>query len=141
MSEREQQDAGGCIALVMAIVVIAVIVMAIISVAALLDPFQWLPPVGEIWADCDDTTTNCDLAARFPGFWVHVLVNLAYAVAAAAALGFLALAAKDAREAAQHRFDDAQAAKTYGERRRTFAAMVAAVLGLAVLPVVVVAIG
>ena len=50
------------------------IVMAVISLAALVDPFDWMPRVHRIWADCSG---DCALAHRFPGFWWHAAANLA----------------------------------------------------------------
>ena len=85
-SNRGKDSSGGCGALIAVALVIAAIVAAAISVAALVDPFDWMPSVGAIWADCDG---GCALAQRFPGFWWHVVANLAYAaVAAAAAIRF-----------------------------------------------------
>src|SRR5215210_4693711 len=94
-----QQEGGGCAALVVLVLVIGAVVAAVISVAALVDPFSWLPPIGEIFGDCDDdydtSADECELATRFPGFWGHVIANFAYSVAAAGLLVWLASAVLD----------------------------------------------
>lgn len=83
---QHKDDADGCLGWVGVAIVLGLVVAALISVAALVDPFSWMPPVGEIWADCDeDYATDrdeCALANRFPGFWIHALVNLVYAAVA-----------------------------------------------------------
>ena len=55
------------------------IVAAAISLAALVDPFDWMPSV---LATGLTVTAHCELADRFPGFWWHVVANLAYAALA-----------------------------------------------------------
>jgi hypothetical protein len=72
-------SAAGCFVIAMAI---AAVVAAAISLAALVDPFDWMPTAAQIWADCEG---DCELAHRFPGFWWHALANLVYAAIAAAA--------------------------------------------------------
>ena len=75
---------GGCIVLVL---VIGAIVAAAMSIAALVDPFSWMPPIGDVFADCPpavEVNGSCELEDRYPGFWLHVLVNLAYSAAAVA---------------------------------------------------------
>lgn len=78
---REQSQGGGCAALVALTIVLALVLAALVSIAALIDPFSWLPPVAEIWEECQDdwdtTADECELATRFPGFWAHVIANLA----------------------------------------------------------------
>jgi hypothetical protein len=71
----QSNDGVGC-ALALVAMVIGLIVAAAISVAAVVDPFDWMPGVSEIWADCEG---DCDLADRFPGFWWHTVANLLYA--------------------------------------------------------------
>lgn len=63
------------------VLIIAMIATVAIWLAALVDPFDWMPSSGEIWADCEG---DCELAHRFPGFWWHVVANLSYAAIAAA---------------------------------------------------------
>ena len=125
MSDRSDDDGGGCCAFVLVILAIALVVMALISLAAIVDPFSWLPPVGEIWKDCEG---DCALAHRFPGFWLHVVVNLAYFVAVAVLVLALFGLALELREARAGRFDSSEAAGLYTEKRRAFAWLLA--LGL-----------
>lgn len=103
----------GCLGLV---VLVGALVAGLISLAAVIDPFSWMPPVGDVWADCrDDIDTardDCDLAVRFPGFWWHAAVNGAWAVAAIGAAGVAVLRAEELRRLRATRFDgpDAHAA-------------------------------
>jgi hypothetical protein len=115
-------------------------VAAVISIAAIVDPFSWLPPVGEIWAHCEedpDTEPDCDLAERYPGFWEHVIANFAYFVAALALLFWLAVAVANLRDARARRFSDRGAAQSYGDAREVLAAVAVLVALLAALPVIV----
>ena len=110
-------DGGGCLGWVAVAVVLALVVAALISVAALVDPFSWMPAVAEIWGDCDDDYATdrdeCALANRFPGFWLHAIVNLVYAaVALVFVLAFLASVA-ELREKRLARFSSAAAAAEY----------------------------
>ncbi len=127
---------GGCIAAVLAI---GAVVAAVISIAALIDPFAWMPPVGEIWADCEDNyataVDECELADRYPGFWGHAVVNFAYAVASAAALLWLARGALELREARTHRFSGGAAVERYEAARETFALAACLCAALSALPI------
>lgn len=134
-------DAGGCLGLVVVAVVVALVVAALISVAALVDPFSWMPPVGEIWADCDDDYATerdeCALANRFPGFWIHAVVNLVYAaVALMLVLAFLASVAglRDKRAA---RFSSAAAAEEYRSVVDEATGCGVALAAVALVPIVV----
>jgi hypothetical protein len=139
MSERND-DAATCAGCFVAILAIALIIAAVMSIAALVDPFDWMPPVGEIFEDCtDDPDTDadeCELATRYPGFWLHVVVNFAYAVAALVAVVVLAGTAFDLREARTERFKGPHALEQYREARGAFALAAAAVAALAVIPFV-----
>ncbi len=128
------RDSGGCIALFLILVVIGLIVGTLISVAALVDPFSWLPSVGEIWADCGG---NCDLADRFPGFWPRVGASLAYVVAAIGTLGWLMVSVADLRKARADRFAGLAQARRYGSARRAAAQPAVISAALAALPIVV----
>jgi hypothetical protein len=87
-ARSSQAEGGGCLGLFLVLMVIALVAMAVISFAALIDPFDWMPRVGTIWADCSG---DCALAHRFPGFWWHAAANLVYVGAAvAAACAFVA---------------------------------------------------
>ena len=80
-----------------------------------------MPPVGEIWEDCSDDwkteADECDLHRRFPGFWLHAIVNFAYTVAATASLLALAGSVSELRESLPRRFESQMAAARYGEAR------------------------
>jgi hypothetical protein len=70
-----------------------------------------MPSVHAIWADCDG---DCALAHRFPGFWWHVIANLAYA-AFAVVVTFRFLATVVAvRKTRVRRYADAAAMDAYG---------------------------
>ena len=101
---------GGCGTLIAFVLLVAGIVAAAISLAALVDPFDWMPSVHVIWADCDG---DCELAHRFPGFWWHVIANLAYAaLAVVVTIRFLA-AVVDVRKTRVTRYADAAAMDAY----------------------------
>src|SRR4051794_15147722 len=90
MASNTEGEGGGCAALFLGLIVVALVVAALISLAAIVDPFSWLPPVGDIWGDCDENYATdrdeCALAHRFPGFWGHAIVNLVYVVVAVIAV-------------------------------------------------------
>lgn len=142
MSEGQRDEgAGGCLGWVAVAVVLALVVGAVISVAALVDPFSWMPPVGEIWADCDDRLATdrdeCALENRFPGFWVHAIVNLVYAAVALALARAFGGGVAGLREKRIARFSSAAAA---GEHRSAVDEALAcgvALAAVAALPIVV----
>lgn len=121
MSQRQEQETSGCAITFLAALVIGTVVAAVISVAALVDPFSWMPPVGEIWKDCQDSYEipgdECALARRYPGFWLHVVVNFAYAVVAAGLLIWLAAAVSRFRETRARRFADRSSLEAFGQAR------------------------
>jgi hypothetical protein len=123
------------------VLVIGAVVAAVISVAALIDPFSWMPPLGEIWAECEDdyatAVDECDLAERYPGFWGHVAVNFAYAVASAAALGWLGRGALELRAERVERFCGGGAVERYRTARESFGLTCCMCGAMAVLPTVV----
>ena len=137
----DESGCGGCLAIFLVIMVIALIVAALISLAALVDPFSWMPTVNEIWKDCqDDGATgrdDCALANRFHGFWLHVVINLGYVVAAVVVLVVLATAVTDLREARAARFGGDAAVTRYTEARGAVARASAFGLALALLPILV----
>ena len=137
----DQSGCGGCLAIFLVILVIGLIVAGLISLAALVDPFSWMPTVREIWKDCqDDGATgrdDCALANRFPGFWLHAVVNLGYAVAAVVVLVVLATAVGSLREARVARFGGDAAVTRYIEARADVARASALGLALALLPILV----
>jgi hypothetical protein len=139
MTQPAQGDgcAGGCAAVLVAVAVIA----GAISITAVIDPFAWMPPVAEIWEDCNDNlgthVNECDLHQRFPGFWVHAIVNFTYIVAAAVSLFALAAAAIELRRSRADRFESETAADRYHEAREDVAGLALLSGLLAALPIVV----
>src|SRR4051794_9389489 len=130
----KQRTGGGCLALFVLALVLAAIVAGVISLAALIDPFNWMPRVGEIWADCEG---DCALAHRFPGFWWHAAANLVYAaVAATIACVFLAAVAQ-LRQTRVARYDSAAAADAYAGAHTGCVGAGVLLGGLALLPIVV----
>lgn len=107
-----RSEGGGCFALFVVLMVVTAIVMAVISFAALVDPFDWMPRVGAIWADCQG---DCALAHRFPGFWWHAAANLAYVGAAVALACAFAVAVGDVRAKRLARYDSATDLEAFGQ--------------------------
>jgi len=108
--------------------------MGLISLAALVDPFGGLPPVSEVWADCEG---DCALAHRFPGFWRHVVLTLVHLAAAATVLFGLAAAVAALRDGRATRFASVEEAARYAEARRAMAGFAVAGAVLAAAPIVV----
>jgi hypothetical protein len=108
VSGEQGQEGGGCAAFILVVLVIGAVVAAVISIAALVDPFSWLPPVGEIWEDCeekyDTPGDDCELATRFPGSSPHVIANFAYVITAVGLLAWLAYAVVEVRRARVERY-------------------------------------
>src|SRR4051795_13570765 len=109
-SSDKDTAAGGCIALFVLLIVVALIVMGIISLAALIDPFDWMPTVHRIWKDCSG---DCALAHRFPGFWWHAVANLVYAAVAVAVAGAFVVGVRDVRGKRVAPFDSATDASAF----------------------------
>ena len=129
-----QSAGGGCLAILALLIVVALVVMAVISLAALIDPFDWMPRVDEIWEDC---SSDCALAHRFPGFWWHAAANLLYAgLAVAVGGGFLA-AVGELRAKRVARFDSAADAAAFSAAHDQFAGTGTALAALAALPILV----
>lgn len=145
MSNGQSQESsgagGGCAAAFVAILVIGAIVAALVSLAALIDPFDWMPTAGEMWDDCEDNwdteRDECAWNNRFPGIWVHAVVNLIYVGAAAGLLLWAVTAVGELRDARAERFSNATALERYAVARQglTTASMWTGVV--AVLPIVV----
>ena len=139
--QTQTEDSGsGCVTLILAALVIGVVVSVAISLAALIDPFAWMPPVAEIWEECSDdwrTSVNeCNLHTRFPGFWGHAIANFTYALVATGVLVGLARAVGELRQSRSQRFDDQTSAERYGDARAgvlTLAALGALVAGLPII--------
>jgi hypothetical protein len=113
---------------------VSLIVGAIISVSAIVDPFSLMPPVGEIWEDC---SSDCALADRFPGFWLHAGVNLVYLVAVVALAVAVAGAVADLRSARARRFGVPGAHERYAEAREVVAGVSIVMAVFAAAPIVV----
>src|SRR5690348_12810980 len=82
----QREGGSGCAVIIGIMVVFALVVAAVTSVAALVDPFSWLPPIGVIFGSCGDNpdtaVAGCDFGTGYPGFWWHVLINFVYALVA-----------------------------------------------------------
>lgn len=139
-SGRNDADGGGwaCLGVLVAI---AAVVAAAISLAALVDPFSWMPSVGEVWSDCEDNFSTdedeCALANRYPGFWGHAIVNLLYALAAGALVVVFAAATFDLRAKRAARFSSTEAAAEHRAALDNFRGAGALLGALALLPIVV----
>ncbi len=139
MSDAQAQDGGGCLALLAVLFVIGVVVAALLSVAALIDPFSWMPSVGDLWEDCPaqyDDPDQCDWSNRFPGLWAHAFVNLLYVTAAAVALVWVAAAVTNLREARPQRFSDGAQAERYDSARHDLSVASACAALIAAAPVI-----
>ncbi len=110
MSQRPQSDDAGCAALFVVLLIFGAVVAAAVSLAAVVDPFAWMPSLAEVWADCDDDyrtdVDECGLSERFDGFWWHTAANLAYTLTTVVFLLAFALAVADFRRTRRERFAD-----------------------------------
>jgi hypothetical protein len=113
------------------LLVVAAVVAALISLAALIDPFDWMPPVKAIWRHCEG---DCELAHRFHGFWAHAVGNLAYVTVSAGLLLGLVGKAGALREARAKLFSDPGAGKRLRAERRAVAGLAATLAVLGILP-------
>jgi hypothetical protein len=93
-----------------------------------------MPSVGEVWADCDG---DCNLAHRFPGFWWHVVVNLAYTAFVLFVLYGFGSTVAVLRNARSARYDSAAAMEAFCEAQSACRGMGQALAALAVLPLLV----
>jgi di/tricarboxylate transporter len=137
----QRQGGGGCLAIIAIVVVIGLVVSAVLSVAALIDPFSWVPPVGQIFGSCtDNPATAVDECARvgtrYPGFWWHVIINFVYALAALGLLVALVGAVPKFRQARSGRFDGDSAVRHYRHARQVLALVATLLFGLAAIPVI-----
>jgi hypothetical protein len=125
---------GGCGGLIAIMIVIGAIVAAAISLAAIVDPFGWMSPLDVLWADCDG---DCALAHRFPGFWWHVAVNLAYTAFALFVLFGFGSTVAALRKARPARYDSAAAMQAFREAHSACLGMGQMLAALAALPLLV----
>jgi hypothetical protein len=123
----------GC-GLFLVAMLIGAVVAAAISLAALVDPFDWMPPVPRIWEDCEG---DCELAHRFPGFWWHAVANLVYAALSAVVAYAFAASVADLRDARVARFANAEAAAAFERARGELLAAGTMLGALAALPLIV----
>ena len=141
---RSDDDTAGCLGCLGVVVVTALVVAGLISVAALVDPFSWMPPVGEIWADCEEDhgteRAECALENRFPGFWIHAVVNLVYAAGALTFAVVFAGSVTDLREKRVARFSSAAAAGEYRQAQHLFLGYGLVLGALALVPIVAAAV-
>ena len=139
MSGQREPAGCGCATIFALSLVIGAVVAAVISIAALVDPFSWLPPVSEIWEDCEDTYDapgdECALSTRFPGFWPHVISSFAYVIAAVGVLARLAVAVVELRAARAERFSGPAAVERYRKARQTLTLVAALAALLAAFPI------
>lgn len=138
---NEPDDGAGCLAVVLIGLLIAAVVACVISLAALVDPFSWMPSVDAIWRDCEDkyrTDANeCALANRFPGFWAHAVANLAWTVVTAGLLLALLGSIGEYRQAFAKRFEGAAVVARCVELRSELIGLSAATAAAAALPIAV----
>jgi hypothetical protein len=134
-------DGGGCAGCFLVVMAIGLVIVVLISTAAIVDPFSWMPAVGEVWAECEDdlgtSADECALEERFPGFWLHAFVNLMYAAVAFTLVVAFAGAVVELRAKRPPRFDGVEEAAAC---RRATGHCVGCGIALAVLaltPVVV----
>jgi hypothetical protein len=141
--EQKSAEGGGCWGCLGVVVLVALVIAAAMSVAALVDPFDWYPSLHELWADCSDGSDTvqdeCSYDHRFPGFWWHLVVNLVYAAVVLVALVVFAGAVGALRRHRAARLSSAAAHTTYEQARVELALAAAAVAVLGALPIVVAA--
>lgn len=144
MAAQGNNDAdgcAGCLGFLAVAFVIALIIGAVISIAALVDPFSWLPSVTEVWEDPDsDGDYGFEEAAfkeRYPDFGWRVVANVAWTLVAAIALIGFGAAVADFREQQRKRYESEQAAAEYRKRRGALAGAACAVAAMAALPLLI----
>jgi hypothetical protein len=136
-----QREPGiGCGTLIAFIILLGLVLAAVISVAALVDPFSWVPPLGDIFQKCTDNpdtpSDDCDLGTRYPGFWSHVAVNFAYVLIAAGLLIALALTLPEFRRARTARFDSHAAVERYRRSRQQLVLLAVLLAVLGAVPII-----
>jgi hypothetical protein len=80
---------------------------------------------------------GCDFGTGYPGFWLHVIVNVLYAVAVAALLFGLVVTGGALREARTARYDGDAQVEAYNGAVGAFTLTALGLAALAVAPVVV----
>ena len=118
----------------MLLILVALVVMAIISLAALFDPFSWMPTAHQIWDDC---AGDCALAHRFPGFWWHAAGNLLYGAITLTAAFIFGSSVVELRNARDGRYESPAADAAFHQAHGDLVAAGSTLGGLALLPLVV----
>jgi hypothetical protein len=126
--------AGGCVALIAIVIAVALVAMAVISLAALFDPFNWMPTAHQIWDDCEG---DCALAHRFPGVWWYAAANLLYGAIALTATFIFGSTVLHLREARAARYDSAAADAAFHQAHSDCLAAGSTLAGVALVPIVV----
>ena len=136
MSSRSTRGSGGggCLAIVVLLILVALVVMAIISLAALFDPFSWMPTAHQIWEDCHG---DCALAHRFPGFWWHAAGNLLYGAITLTATFIFGSSVVELRNARRRAIREPRRRRGVPSGTRRLLAAGSTLGGLALLPLVV----
>jgi hypothetical protein len=127
----------GCLAWVFGL---ALVVAAAMALSALVDPFSWIPPIADVFADCPpavEVNGSCELEDRYPGYWLHALINVAYSVAVLVSLVAVKRAVPELRSARVARFDGGAAVERYRASRERLALVAAVTATLALVPIVV----
>ena len=136
-----RKDDVGCVGCFVLLMIVGAVIAALVSLAALVDPFDWLPPVADVWADCDDDYSTdrdeCAFEQRYPGFWWHALGNLLYAAAAATSVWVTGAAAADHRQSRLTRYSTYEAMQAYRTKVDTLTGCAAVTAALAALPIAV----
>jgi SNF family Na+-dependent transporter len=136
MASRSQGDGcAGCLAIVF---FIALVVAAVTSVAALIDPFSWVPPIGKVFRDCTDNpkTPAVDECAPYRGLWWHVAINFVYALVALALLVPFPRVVREYRQARTNRFDSENAVERYRHAQGALVLLSVLLAGVAAIPIV-----
>jgi len=130
----------GCGTLIAIFVAIALILAAAISIAAIVDPFSWVPSLHQIFGCTDNPQTTideCDTTRRYPDFWFHVVINLLYVFMSLGLLVALARALPKYRDTRSRRFESDTAIERYRQARQEIVFIAALLAGLAALPIIV----
>jgi hypothetical protein len=139
VAERDdtgKDDGNGCV-IAAVIAAIAALVAGAMSLAAVVDPFTWLPTVEELWSDCGGD--ECDLADRFPGYWGHTALNLVYDIAALLLVVGLAISAYEYPRNRTMRYRSPEDHDRWRQGRSELFQIAGLLVALAAIPIVVAA--
>jgi hypothetical protein len=138
-TQREDGSGGGCALIVGIIFLIGLVIVVVTSIAALIDPFSWVPPIGKVFDSCTDnpdTAVDECAGSRHPGLWWHVIVNFVYALAALGLLLAFTGCVRDYRAARSDRFDSDGAVERYRRARQDLLVVAGLLAGLAAIPII-----